>query len=227
MSLILFELAGASPERRFSPFCWRSHLALWHKGLDFDARPWRYNDKALIAASGQGKVPVLCDGDKVLHESWDIACYLEEQYPNGPSLFPEGKAAAKAFMDSCNNDLNPCLRWFLLPVIHGLLTPGDQVYFRASREAQIGMALEHCPQQADRSALNKVLDGFASRLGDQAFFAGAEPGYSDFSLMGSVLWGAATWPEDFLAAQPLLRAWRARLAALFPSLAHFRFYYPL
>ena len=31
-----------------------------------------------LAFSGQGKVPVLVDGDKVISDSWTIAYYLED-----------------------------------------------------------------------------------------------------------------------------------------------------
>lgn len=227
MSIVLYELAGANPQRRFSPYCWRIHLALWLKGVSFDARAWRYNDKPLIAASGQGKVPVLFDGEQVLWESWDIACYLEAHYPEGPSLFPEGQAQAKAFMERCDKVFNVAIRWFLLPAIYPLLTPGDQRYFRATREAQIGMALEACSQKADQAAFKAVLAQFAEELGDKPFFAGNEPGYSDLSLLGSMLWGAATWPVDFLADEPRLNSWRARLAARFPGLGDYCFCYPL
>jgi glutaredoxin len=58
----LYDLAGAEPERRFSPYCWRAKLALIHKGLPFDTIPWRFNEKKAIAFSGQGRVPVLVDG---------------------------------------------------------------------------------------------------------------------------------------------------------------------
>ena len=59
MGLQLYDLAGAEPERRFSPYCWRTKLALMHKGLQFDTIPWRFTDKDAIAFSGQGRVPVL------------------------------------------------------------------------------------------------------------------------------------------------------------------------
>ena len=58
MGLQLYDLAGAEPERRFSPYCWRIKLALMHKGLPFDTIPWRFTDKDVIAFSGQGRVPV-------------------------------------------------------------------------------------------------------------------------------------------------------------------------
>ena len=53
MGLQLYDLAGAEPERRFSPYCWRIKLALMHKGLPFDTIPWRFTDKEAIAFSGR------------------------------------------------------------------------------------------------------------------------------------------------------------------------------
>jgi glutathione S-transferase len=87
MGLQLYDLAGAEPERRFSPYCWRIKLALMHKGLPFGTIPWRFIDKHAIAFSRQSRVPVLIDGDHVVFDSWTIANYLEDAYPDRPSLF--------------------------------------------------------------------------------------------------------------------------------------------
>jgi Glutathione S-transferase, N-terminal domain len=69
MGLHLYDLAGAQVERRFSPYCWRAKLALAHKSLAFDTIPWRFTDKDAIAFSGQGRVPVLVDGDRIVFDS--------------------------------------------------------------------------------------------------------------------------------------------------------------
>jgi hypothetical protein len=58
MGLQLYDLAGAEPKRRFSPYCWRIKLSLMHMGLAFDTIPRRFTDKDAIAFSGQGRVPV-------------------------------------------------------------------------------------------------------------------------------------------------------------------------
>jgi glutathione S-transferase len=73
-----YDLAGAEMERRSSPYCWRTKVALMHKGLPFDTIPWRFNEKNAIAFSGQDRVPVLRDGDQVVSDSWTIAIYLED-----------------------------------------------------------------------------------------------------------------------------------------------------
>jgi Glutathione S-transferase, N-terminal domain len=49
MAIKMFDLAGAEPDRRFSPYCWRIKLALMHKGLEFETIPWRFTDKSVIA----------------------------------------------------------------------------------------------------------------------------------------------------------------------------------
>ena len=90
----LFDLAGADEQRRFSPYCWRTRLALAHKGLPVQTVAWRFTDKQAIAATGQGKVPVLVDGERWIHDSWAIAEYLEDHYTDRPSLFGPGAGRA-------------------------------------------------------------------------------------------------------------------------------------
>ena len=47
------------------------------------------------------QVPVLVDGDNVIHESFEIAKYLEKTYPKAPSLFGgEGGEAGCLFANA-------------------------------------------------------------------------------------------------------------------------------
>src|SRR5690242_12399708 len=87
MSLKLFELVGADAQRPFSPYCWRTRMALAHKGLAAESIPWRFTEKAAIAVHGSEKVPVMLDGDRAVADSWTIANHLEDAYPDRPSLF--------------------------------------------------------------------------------------------------------------------------------------------
>ena len=74
--LELHDLAGAEDDRRFSPYCWHSRMALAHKGLSVKTIPWRFTEKDRIAASGQGRVPVLVDAGRWIADSWTIANHL-------------------------------------------------------------------------------------------------------------------------------------------------------
>ena len=87
MTLKLFELVGTDTARPFSPFCWRTRMALAHKGLSAESIPWCFTEKQAIAPHKSEKVPVLLDGETAVADSWAIANYLEDTYPDRPSLF--------------------------------------------------------------------------------------------------------------------------------------------
>ncbi len=87
MAIKLYELAAAEDDRLFSPYCWRVKMALAHKGLSFETIPWRFTEKEAIAFSGSGTVPVMVDGERSVTDSWAIAQYLDEAYPDRPRLF--------------------------------------------------------------------------------------------------------------------------------------------
>jgi glutathione S-transferase len=133
----LFDLAGSESDRRFSPYCWRTKLALAHKGLNVETIPWRFTDSHAIAMSGQGRVPVLLDGNKVVSDSWTIAEYLEDTYPDRPSLFGGTQARrVTRFINSwADTILNTGLVRLLLTDIYTHLHEKDRRYFRESREA--------------------------------------------------------------------------------------------
>ena len=104
MSRKLYDLAGADPARRFSPYCWRTKLALAHKGLDVESVEISYEDRSpVIEVSGQPMVPVLVDGDEVIPDSVRILRHLEERHPE-PPLFPRDPARRA--------ELDVFLEWF-------------------------------------------------------------------------------------------------------------------
>ena len=89
MRIKLYELAGKD-DRRFSPYCWRTRMALEHKGLEYETIPVRFTDKDAIAFSGQERVPVIRDGSNVISDSWAIAEYLEFGIPNKGAVVLRG-----------------------------------------------------------------------------------------------------------------------------------------
>src|SRR5215469_14553619 len=99
MSIVLYDLAGADPDLRFSPYCWRTRFALAHKGLPVETVPWRFMEREAIAFSNQARVPVIRDGERIVFDSWTIAGYLEETYP-ALSLFGNGGQAHAQFINA-------------------------------------------------------------------------------------------------------------------------------
>ena len=84
MAITMYDLCGAEADRRFSPFCWRARMALAHKGLEVETVPWRFTEKDKLPQPNAGRVPVIVDGDRVVHDSTAIAEYLEERYRRPP-----------------------------------------------------------------------------------------------------------------------------------------------
>jgi hypothetical protein len=144
MSRTLYDLAASNPELRFSPFCWRAKMALRHKGLDFETIAWRFTEKDIIARTRQGRVPVLVDDERWVHDSWEIALYLDQTYPDRPLLMRDATERAMArFVSSwCDQTLHPIIRSTFLLDIHDLVADRDRAYFRESREKTFGRRLE-------------------------------------------------------------------------------------
>jgi glutathione S-transferase len=221
--LKLYDLAGADPARRFSPFCWRARMALAHKGLDVETIPWRYTEKAAIAPSGQGAVPVLVDGGKWIFDSWTIAEYLEAAYPGRPSLFGggAGRALSRFYAGWADGILHTGIMRFVLLDIWKQLDPRDKDYFRQTREKRVGATLE-----AFTAEREKYLPGFRDSLlplrlalKNQDFLGGDKPLQADYIVFGQFQWARTVGDFELLAADDRVAAWRSRLLDLYGGLA--------
>jgi glutathione S-transferase len=219
MGISLYELAGAEDERRFSPYCWRIRLALRHKGLPFDGIPWRFTEKDRIAFTGQGKVPVLTDGDRVVVDSWAIAAYLDETYADRPSLLggPSGKGMARFITDWCDGVVLPAVFRLILADIPRHLHDKDVAYFRTSREQRVGMSLEaFCAERGPRLAeFGKLLAPFRQCLGRQPYLAGDAPAWPDYALQSAFQWARGVSPLHLLETDDPVFDWRERMLDAF------------
>jgi glutathione S-transferase len=220
--LKLYDLAGAEDERRFSPNCWRARLALAHKGLPVETIPWRFTEKEAIAPSGQTRVPVLVDGDRWVADSWAIANYLEDTYPDRPSLFggPVGRALSRlhaSFADTLTGSMFQFVALDILEHLHDK----DRDYFRRSREARVGKTLEALV--ADRDSR---LPGFRESLAPlrltlkaQPFLGGDQPLYADYAVFGPFQWARCISSFPLLVEDDPIALWRDRLLDAFGGLA--------
>jgi len=212
MKRILYDLAGANPACRFSPYCWRIKLALAHKNLAYETIPWRFTEKAAIEFSGQGKVPVLVDGKNTIHDSQAIAEYLETTYPNEASLFgdPPAKALTYFIKNWTELSLHPAIVKVVLPDIYfTILDPKDQPYFRKTREAFQGMSIEAMAARRPEylAVLQTALAPLRTTLSGQTFIAGAAPNYADHIVYGALRWAAMTSSTPLLEQEDPIAAW--------------------
>ncbi|OYV34260.1 MAG: glutathione S-transferase [Rhodospirillales bacterium 20-64-7] len=211
MRRLLYDLAGADDMLRFSPYCWRTKLALAHKNLPFSTVAWRFTEKDAIGFSGQGKVPVLIDGEEVVSDSQAIAEYLERAYPNEASLFGEPPSRALThFIKAWTEDvLQPAIARVILPDVFAQLHAKDQPYFRETRERMFGMKVEDfAPRRAEfEAALNVTLKPLRTTLKVQSFLAGQAPAYADHIVFGAMQWGRMMSSKPLLAEDDPIIDW--------------------
>ncbi len=231
MSLKLFELVGTDEQRPFSPFCWRIRMALAHKGLDAASIPWRFTEKAAIAPHGSEKVPVLLHGESAVVDSWAIANYLEDQFPDRPSLFGGEGGRAALRMINWWGDIAIVGGLFPLIVadIPGHLAPVDADYFRKTREARFGKPLEQVVAARDSAVtgFRKSLDPMRLTLKTQPYLGGEQPNYADYIVFGGFQWARVVSPFKLLETNDPIYAWREKLLDAFDDLARKSQGYPV
>ncbi|MFE0758361.1 glutathione S-transferase family protein [Inquilinus sp. NPDC058860] len=222
-TLTLYELAGADAALRFSPHCWKTRMALAHKGLEAERMPWRFTEKEAIAFSGQGLVPVLVHDGETVCDSWRIALHLEERFPDRPSLF--GAAAAVPLARFVNGwadaVLSPAIARIILVEIFDCLDERDLGYFRSSREQRFGQRLEEvvADRPAHMATLTQALTPLRRALAQDPFLSGAQPAYADYCVFGMFMWARCTSPVELLQPDDPVFAWRDRLLDAFDGMA--------
>jgi glutathione S-transferase len=214
MTVLLYDLVGADAERPFSPHCWKTKMALLHKGLDFRAIPTTFLEVPKVEGGISKTVPVIRDGERVVADSFAIALYLDEAYPDRPTLFAgEGGRAMARFVERWSQlTIHPYNAVVALVDIHNGLGPSDKAYFRQNREGRYGKTLEEVCAGRDPglAAFRASLDPLRSMLGYQPFIGGGLPLFADYIVFGAFQWVRVVSPFRMLEAGDPVAAWFER-----------------
>ncbi len=212
--LTLFEL-GAASGARYSAFSWRTRMALRHKGIDFETMPVRVSDKAAIAFSGQGKVPVIRHGETVVSDSWKIAEYLESTFPERPSLFggPTGHGLSRLVNALADRQWMAALAPACALPVTRIVDAEDAAHLRAGFEKAFGKTLEemHDARESALKGFRRALDPLRATLRAQPFLGGAKPCYADYIALSPLQWARIIDPEAVLETDDALQPWLARM----------------
>jgi glutathione S-transferase len=233
MSLVLHDLVGRD-DRRFSPTCWRTKLALAHKGLPFTTVPTRFLAIREIGDGSFRTVPTLQDGESWHTDSDAIAAWLEAAHPDRPSLFGgEGGRALTEFVRQWVQVVlhGPIARMVLLDIHDHLADAADQAYFRTSREAQFKASLEEvvAGREARVEPFRASLEPLRQLVRGRPFLGGRTPLYADYMALGAFQWARSVSPfaSGLLAPDDPARIYLQRLMDLHDGLARRTVAYPL
>ena len=231
MAIQLYDLAAAEDDRRFSPYCWRTKMALKHKGLEFETVPWRYTEKDRIEFTGSTTVPVIVDGKRAVYDSFEIAVYLDEAYPSRPGLFEgtESRALSLFMNHWAVHSLHPPLLRAILLDLYRHLHEKDKAYWRSSREKRLGGRLEDVGADPKKwlAEFRGALEPLRPALVQNAFVAGKGPGFADYIVFGTFQWARAVSPLRLLEPDDPMFKWRESMLDLFGGYAREAKGYPV
>jgi glutathione S-transferase len=205
MAIQIYELCGADETNLFSPHCWKTRMSVAHKGLDHESIATPFTSVATVEGGDSRRVPVIRDGDTVVEESFKIAEYLDEKYPDSPKLLHSGvdKAMTNFIINWSQTQLHPLVARMAIMEIHDALAPADQEFFRTTREKLFGMSLEDFATKmaATPDDLKKALVPLELTLKGQKFIGGDTPHFADYVVFGALQWlrickGEAVLPQE-------------------------------
>ncbi|WP_158921338.1 glutathione S-transferase N-terminal domain-containing protein [Acidisphaera sp. S103] len=219
MDLTVCERVGHEG-RRPSPFSWRIRYALAHKQVRVAYRPTRFSEVDMIERlSGQRLVPVLVHDGVVVCDSWNIAIYLEDRFPDRPALFggSASRATTRFLSHWADTTFHLPLRMMIFAEFIQCLCPEDRDYFVRSREAEFGMTIEQVRRK--RSCYQKAFEAaclpFERLLGEQDFVGGPSPTYADYIVFSVFLQAHVCNSKDVLRPDSAIALWRSRMFTLF------------
>jgi glutathione S-transferase len=216
--LELWELGGRD-DCRFSTYSWRTRLALHHKRLAFAVHPVSVSDKAAIAFSGQGKVPILKHDDHVVADSWAIALHLEQQFPDRPSLFggAVGETLTQVFNVWTDRELIPALIPYFMRDVLDCVNEADAAHLRGQIESAVKKSLEDLAAEREKAlpAFRRKLQPVRKALEKKNFLGGPAPTYADYILFGLLQWSRVTSRTPALEGGDAIATWFERMLDLY------------
>ena len=222
--MILYEL-DAINEQYFSPYTWRILMSLKHKELYSSTKrvQVKFSDKSAIKHKGFNTVPVLEDDKIWVGESFQIAKYLEENYPDKPSLFggEENMNLTRIINEILDPKILSILARIIVADVYKVIQPDDRIYFKKSREKVLKNTLEEIELESNKyiPVLQKALNPFREIIKNNNYLSGSKPMYCDYLLFGFFMWARNSSPKQLLNTDDVLWHWRERMLNLFNGFA--------
>jgi glutathione S-transferase len=196
---------------------------LAHKRLKVNYRPALFSDVGVIQKlSGQRFVPVLIDDQTVVHDSWNIATYLEDRFPDRPSLFggPASRTITRLVNHWADTTLHLPLRLLIFPDFIQCLCPEDRDYFVRSREKEFGMTVEQVRVENARwrKDFDVACQPLERLLGEQDFIGGHSSKYADYIVFSDFLQAHVCGHTDLVPSNSPIARWQLRMFDAFDEL---------
>ncbi len=213
-TITLYDLQLASG-CTISPFVWATKYALKHKGFDIEIVPGGFTGIMERTGGRSERLPAIVDDGNWVLDSWLIAEYLDEKYPDRPPLFQgESMKVLTRFLESWlwATAIRP---WFgcYIQDYRDLSLPQDHEYVTRTRETLLGGRKLEDVQAGREERLPQVpptLEPFRQLLRESEWLGGKTPNYADYRALAVFLWTASVATTPPLTADDPLRDWLDR-----------------
>lgn len=198
-----------------SPFVWATKYALKHKGFDIDIVAGGFTGILERTGGKSERLPVIVDDGHWVLDSWLIAEYLDQTYPDRPALIghPSVKPLAQ-FLEGWlwRTAVTP---WFgcYIKDYRDLSLPQDHAYVTESREVMLGGRKIEDVQAGREERLPLVpptLEPLRQLLTENPWLGGDSPGYADYRALSVFLWLGSVATTPALTDDDPLRDWLDR-----------------
>ena len=209
-TITLYDLQVASGAT-ISPFVWATKYAVAHKGFEMEIVPGGFTGILERTGGKTERLPAIVDDGEWVLDSWLIAEYLDEKYPDRPTLIgdPSVKVCAQ-FIEGWlwTTAVGPWMRCYVKSYRDRSLEV-DYEYVTESRARMLGGRLEDIVAgREDRlPQISADLELLRGTLRENKWFGGDTPNYVDHRLLGCFLWLASVCDTPALASDDPLRDW--------------------
>ncbi|KAI8878501.1 hypothetical protein K501DRAFT_336708 [Backusella circina FSU 941] len=192
----------------WSPNTCKTRFALNVKNIPYDTE-WVgfHNLHGVVSSKTKSGVPPTVpiiedfthDG-KVIQDSWEIAKYLEETYPDTPSLFHGSIGVHKAFEEYSAAKITSILfKMCVLQIHENCGSEEIKQWFRENREAKLGTTLENFAGDAKTlyEPLKDNLRPVHTVLTQYPFVTGDKVGWADVALASHFTLLSSLRPDIF------------------------------
>jgi glutathione S-transferase len=213
-----------------SPFVWATKYAIAHKGFEIDIVPGGFTGIVERTGGRSERLPVIVDDGRWILDSWLIAEYLDETYPDRPTLI--GCKQVEIATKFIENWLwSTVLREWMPNIVQDyrdMSLDVDHEYVTKTRTPP-GKTLEEIQAgREDRLPLiPPKLELLRTTLRETPWLGGDTPNYTDFRALAVFLFMAAVATTPVLTDDDPLRDWIDRGFDLYGGLGRHPGLHPL
>ena len=207
--ITLYDLALREGQT-ISPFVWATKYAIAHKGFEIDLVPGGFTGIVERTGGRTERLPAIVDDGKWVLDSWLIAEYLDETYPDRPTLIGSKQVEiATKFMEGWlwSNVLREWMPNIVRDYRDAVLDV-DWDYVTKTRTAP-GTTLEQT-QAGREDRLPKIppkLELLRTTLKETPWLGGDAPNYTDFRCLAVFLFMSAVATTPVLTEDDPIRDW--------------------